>query len=117
MSALDDKGQPLLDSATVGSAQNGVQFTVTVAAADEIGVSQTYFQAVSGTGGNLTLNRTGSRINGSGSTSVSTDYEVGQGGGNQQGLKAGDTITLTAMAVDLSGNIGVALAVNVIVGP
>ena len=142
-SVLDDKGQPFNDSqkqpitnkatfsvldlsppivtittptagSTVGSAQNGFQFTVTITATDEIGVSQTFFQAVSGQGGNLNLNRTGSRINGSGSTSVTTDYEVNQGG---QDLKAGDTITLTAMAVDLSGNIGVAPAINVIVGP
>ena len=149
--ALDDKNQPLVDSAkqpvitkgtfsvldlsppvvtitnpaanaTVGSAsaQNGFQFTVTIAAADEIGVSQTFFQAVSGQNGNLTLNRTGSRINGSGSTSVTIDYQVGGqggGGGGNGNMKAGDTITLTAMATDLSGNIGVAPAVNVVVGP
>ncbi len=138
-SALDDKGQPLVDSAkqpitTKGTfsvldlsppvvtitnpaanstVSNQQQFTVTVAAADEIGVSETFFQAVSGQNGNLKLNRTGSRINGSGSTSVTIQYQVD----TQQNLNVGDTITLTAMATDLSGNIGVAPAVNVTVGP
>ncbi len=138
-SALDDKGQPLVDSAkqpittkgtfsvldlsppvvTITSpapnstVSNQQQFTVTVAAADEIGVSETFFQAISGQNGNLKLNRTGSRINGSGSTSVTIQYQVD----TQQNLNVGDTITLTAMATDLSGNIGVAPAVNVTVGP
>jgi hypothetical protein len=107
--------------ATVGSAsqQNQQDFTVTVLATDEIGVSEVFFQAVSGTGANLNLNRTGSRIVGSGSTSISTDFLVGQGGGGGFGgnLQAGATITLTAMASDLSGNIGVAPSVNVILGP
>src|SRR5262249_52092073 len=67
-------------NAVVASVSKGSgDFTLTVSAKDEIGVSQTFFQAVSGSGVNLNLNRSSSRIV-DGSTQVSTDYNVNVNG-------------------------------------
>ncbi|MBL9004335.1 MAG: hypothetical protein JNJ46_08820 [Myxococcales bacterium] len=115
---LDDMKNPLQATATFGvldlsppqvaitSPANGAhfamnaQYTITVRATDEIGVSQVYTQTSrsnGGTGGNASSSRITS---GAADVTVRVDADTG---GNPT-----NTITIYAMAADLSGNLGVA---------
>jgi hypothetical protein len=138
-SVLDDKGNPALDpmknpvtakatfsvvdqsppTVTITSPAAGThipkgRFSVTASATDEIGVSQLFVQAVSpepaGGGGGNQLDRTRSTILASGNTTGTVTYEFDAGN-----LSNGTTVTLYAMAEDMSGNLAVAASVNVVV--
>lgn len=86
--------------------------TVMVHATDEIGVSQVFFQVSGLEGGGGGFNN-GSRsliASGAGDVTLSFDFDVG-------GTPAGTTLTLYALAADLSGNEGAATPVMVTVAP
>lgn len=118
---LDDLKQPLQTTASFGvldlsppqvtitSPANGAhfamntQYTITVRATDEIGVSQVYTQTSrsnSGNGGNGSSSRIAS-----GASDVTAKFDADTGG------NATNTITIYAMAADMSGNLGVATPV------
>ena len=118
---VDDMKQPLQTTASFGvldlsppqvtitSPANGAhfamntQYTITVHATDEIGVSQVYTQTSRSNGGNGG-NGSGSRIT-SGAADVTVKVDADTGGNST------NTITIYAMAADLSGNLGVAAPV------
>jgi hypothetical protein len=84
--------------------------TVTVHVTDEIGVSQVSFETSATGGGNGNRQRT--TISNAGTTDADVDFDVGT-----NNLTAGDTVTIYAVAADLSGNEGVAQPITVTVAP
>lgn len=130
---LDGKGEPVLDAdkapitATAGfavldqsppevsitSPATGAhvprgRFQVKIAFSDEIGVSQVYVQATTLTGGNF--DRTRSSIVASGTTTGTAQFEFDAGN-----VPNGETISVFAMAADMSGNLAVAPSISLVV--
>ena len=94
--------------ATVSRANGSMN--VGIAATDEIGVSQVYVQ-VATANGNTNLDRTRSTIaTGSTTAQGSFGFDVGN-------VNAGTTVTIYAMAADMTGNLGVAAPITITVGP
>lgn len=86
------------------SRTNGL--TVNIAATDEIGVSQVYVQ-VATANGNTNLDRTRSTI-ATGSTTANGEFQFDTGN-----INTGTTVTIYAMAADMSNNLGVAAPVTI----
>jgi hypothetical protein len=122
MPALDDKKNPItaqatfsvldetpptvsITSPTAGSVPRANGLTVNVSANDEIGVSQIYLQAAT-TNGNTNLDRTRSTI-ATGSPTVMGTFQFDTGN-----VVAGTSVTIYAMAADMSNNLGVAAPVT-----
>lgn len=89
-----------------GTASVNQPLAVKINATDEIGVSQIYVQ-VATANGNTNLDRTRSTI-ATGSASVDGQFEFDTGN-----LQAGTSVTVYAMAADMSNNLGVAMPVTV----
>ena len=122
MAVVDDMSNPIQAAATFGvldqsppkvtitSPVNGAHlamntpYTITVHATDEIGISQVFTQTTRMNGGNGGSNRITS---GAADVTISVDTDTGGNGTN--------TITIYAMAADLSGNLGIAapIVINV----
>jgi hypothetical protein len=124
---VDDQSNPVQASATFGvldqtppkvtitSPANGAHlaantpFTITVHATDEIGISQIFTQTIAANGnGNGGNGGNGSRI-ASGAVDVTVNVNA------DTGNSPTNTITINAMAADLSGNLGVAPAITITV--
>ena len=132
-SVLDAAGNPALDSKTkmpitadatfsvvdesppvvmITSPANGAivklgsNLDIQISATDEIGVSQIYVQAAT-TNGNTQLDRTRSTI-ATGSTTVSGSFGFDTGN-----LQTAQSVTIYAMAADMSNNLGVAMPVTI----
>ncbi len=73
--------------------------TVTVHAADEIGISQVFFETSFSNDPNNGNNRARSTVVASGSLSTDLAFQV-----RANDTQAGQTITLYALGIDLSGN-------------
>ena len=132
-SVLDASGNPALDSktkmpitaeatfsvvdesppvVTITSPANGAvvklgtNLDIQISATDEIGVSQIYVQAAT-TNGNTQLDRTRSTI-ATGSTTASGTFGFDTGN-----LQTATSVTIYAMAADMSNNLGVAMPVTI----
>ena len=132
-SVLDASGNPALDSKTkmpitaeatfsvvdesppvvmITSPANGAvvklgtNLDIQISATDEIGVSQIYVQAAT-SNGNTQLDRTRTTI-ATGSTTVSGSFGFDTGN-----LQTAQSVTIYAMAADMSNNLGVAMPVTI----
>jgi hypothetical protein len=90
-----------------GQVRVGGDVTIQVAATDEIGVSQVFFEAGSG------FERDRGEIVASGTTAANVSFDLKV----KDSTPAGSTITLYALAADLSGNLAAAEPVTVTVQP
>lgn len=84
----------------------GANLEIQISATDEIGVSQIYVQAATANG-NTQLDRTRSTI-ATGSTSVSGSFGFDTGN-----IQTATSVTIYAMAADMSNNLGVAMPVTI----
>lgn len=82
-------------------------FTVTVAATDEIGVSQIFVQVVTANG-NTNLDRTRSTIVASGTTNTTASF-----GFDGRDTQQNTTATIYAMAADMTGNLAVSTPITI----
>jgi hypothetical protein len=107
-SVLDESPPTLMITSPAAGATvsrtNGL--TINVSATDEIGVSQVYVQ-VATANGNTNLDRTRSTI-ATGSTTVNGEFQFDTGN-----INTGTSVTIYAMAADMSNNLGVATPVTI----
>jgi hypothetical protein len=122
--ALDDKKQPITAQATFSvtdesppavmitspaggaTVPRGTQLEIAITATDEIGVSQIYVQAATANG-NTQLDRTRQTIV-TGSTSVNGTFGFDTGN-----IQVATSVTIYAMAADMSNNLGVATPITI----
>ncbi len=99
--AVLDRTPPTLSIAPPANSQvrAGSDVTVTVHAADEIGISQRFFETSFSNDPNNGNNRARSTVVASGSLSTDLQFQV-----RANDTQAGQTITLYALGIDLSGN-------------
>lgn len=107
-SVTDESPPTVMITSPAANAQitRGARLTVTVAATDEIGVSQIYVQVVTMNGNNI--DRTRSTILASGTTNGTASFDFDTGN-----VQTTTTAIIYAMAADMSGNLAVSPSVPI----
>jgi hypothetical protein len=108
--AVLDRTPPKVSISAAATVHAGMTVDAMVTAMDEIGVSQVFFDvADTGGGGGGGGNNRATITNGALAVTVPFGFDV------QTGTPVGTTLTLSALAADLSGNLGAAQTVTVTV--